>query len=286
MPSHSAERSAVLPHEYLTLTSSHKIGGLAAGRGPGGLWARSPSLRRAPGARGSRPPGTPAPAPAAAILGRSPRRASARGPGDSAAGRVRPRARSRAGLRAGLRLRDRRCGDAGAGSPGRAGGRRISQRGWGSPGSRPRARAPAPARARPPGSPRVPTHGTQARHSPLPRAAARAALRTCSAPPPPPPEAPLPPRRPRAPPPPPPPGARPRSASPCAATRPGGRGAPSLSLRSGRSLRLVQERKRCARAFASASVRNSQVHPRGGAGLCSGQCLRSHFGFQETASFT
>lgn len=216
-------------------------------------------------------------------------------PGDPLHRRAPGGARGRSGCRrwgaqaAGRQVGFPRCRDPLArGVPGRPRGFLISQPGCGgSPSSRPRARAPAPARARPPGSLRVshPLHpGPQltATHWLQP---AQLSDRICSAPPPPPPETLLPPRRPRASPSPP-PGARPRSASPCAATRPGGPDAPSLSLRSGRSLRLIRERNRCARAFASESIRNSQVHPRGRARLCSGRCLRFHFGFQETASFT
>lgn len=122
------------------------------------------------------------------------------------------------------------------------------------PSSSPRPPARLPARV-PPTAPRPPAHR-------YPRAAARAALRTCSAPPPPPPEEPLPPRRPRAPPP---PAARPRSASPCAATRPGGPDALSLSLRSGRSLRPIQGRKRGARALASGTPKSVLAAVRGSA---------------------
>lgn len=139
----------------------------------------------------------------------------------------------------------------------------------------PRERAPAPARAPPPGSLRVsnPQHpGPRPTTHRSPPATARAALGTRSAPPPPPPEALLPPRRPCAPPP---SGARPQSASPCGAQRPGWAGRRPRAGGPGRALAVAALWKQpppgpgailCARAFASGSIMNSEVHPHRGAG--------------------
>lgn len=132
-------------------------------------------------------------------------------------------------------------------------------------GVRPSARLPAGVPPPSPGPPSA-THRFPG--------CSRAARWTRSAPPPRPPEALLPPRGPRAQPP---PGARPRSASPCAATRPGRWGGGR-----GRALRVAElsaapppgaGANPCARALASrssprtVSVMNSQVHPHGGVGL-------------------
>lgn len=159
------------------------------------------------------------------------------------------------------------AGTPGPGVPGTARGLLAAHPGisLGRPaGVRPSARLPAGVPPPSPGPPSA-THRFPG--------CSRAARWTRSAPPPRPPEALLPPRGPRAQPP---PGARPRSASPCAATRPGRWGG------RGRALRVAElsaspppgaGANPCARALASrssprtVSVMNSQVHPHGGVGL-------------------
>lgn len=135
----------------------------------------------------------------------------------------------------------------------------------GLPATTPQARAPAPARVPLPGSRRV-SHSLHSGRSLAThrsrRATTRAACRTCSAPPPPPPEAFLPPRLPRAPPP---PGARPRSASPCGATRSGWAGLRTRAGGPGLALPVAAPCARyppgsgamaSARALASGSIVN------------------------------
>ena len=159
------------------------------------------------------------------------------------------------------------------------------------PAAGPRERAPAPARAPPPGSLRVsnPQHpGPRPTTHRSPPATARAALGTRSTPPPPPPEALLPPRRPCAPPP---SGARPQSASPRGAQRPGWAGLGWAAAARGRP--RTRPRSRCALEAASAWSRRDPLCPRfcfwlhhelpsSPSPWCGAPCHGSHFGFPET----